>query len=81
MPELKSVKNLAPCVNGSKYIYYDLRKGNTNELAISLITNQSLFFYHLSITLERYLNKKIALTAENYIIYITIKMISQLPKT
>ena len=81
MPELKSTQNLAPCVNISKYIYYDLKR-ETNELAMSLIiTKQSLFSHHSIMTLDGYLSQNIALTAENYIICITIKMTSQLSKT
>lgn len=82
MPELNSRQNLAPCINVSKHIYYDLRKRETSELARSLIiTKQSFFSHHLIMTVDRYLSQNIALTAENYIICITIKMTSQLSKT
>lgn len=82
MPEQKSRQNLVPCVNSSKHIYYDLRKRETNELAMTfIITKQSFFSHHSIMTLDGYLSQNIALTAENYIIYITIKMTSQLSKT
>jgi hypothetical protein len=44
MPEKKSGKNLAPAINGSKHIYYELRKRETNELAMSLIITKQSFF-------------------------------------
>lgn len=40
MPELKSREKLAPSINDSEYIYYDLRKRETNELAMCLITTK-----------------------------------------
>lgn len=82
MPELNFRQNLAPCINVSKHIYYDLTKRETNELAMSLIiTKQSFFSHHLITTVDRYLSQNIALTAENYIICVIIKMTSQLSKT
>lgn len=44
MPELKSREKLAPSINDSEYIYYDLRKRETNELAMCLITTKKSLF-------------------------------------
>lgn len=46
MPELKSRQNWAPCLH--KHIYYDLRKRETNELAMSLIITKQSFLSSFS---------------------------------
>lgn len=75
MPELKSAGNVAPCINGSKRIYYDLRKRETNQLAMNFIASS----YNGDC---RWIcqPKEIAFTAENFITCISIKMTSQILK-